>query len=182
MSVDHPFRTALYDGDIRIRLADGWDMPRIFDIWSHPSFISMFPEYEADGCAPDPEWLSQLLRSSVSRGRILAIESNEHGLVGTLVVHYYRSASPTIGWYVDVAHRGEGYATRAAMLAIDHLENLYDEVRVSIAQDNHASRRVAQKLGYPFDIKHDDAIDAACDEFVRSNTDLLDCEAMRPAA
>lgn len=67
MSVDHPFRTALYDGDIRIRLADGWDMPRIFDLWSHPSFISMFPEYEADGCDPDPEWLGQLLRSSVSR-------------------------------------------------------------------------------------------------------------------
>lgn len=58
-------------------------------------------------------------------------------------------AEPEIGWALDPAHRGRGYATEAAMAVRDHAVALLGPgLAVSyIGGDNRASARVAQRLG-----------------------------------
>lgn len=146
MPHEHPFLHDFYDGDLTIRLCGPSDIADVETVWSHPSFMRMFPELDFDGSAPDPTWLRELVETSIRRRRILAIENDDHGLVGTLVVHFYRTATPTLGWYVDPEHRSKGYATRAAWMALERLNLVYEGVRISVAEDNEASLRVLGKL------------------------------------
>lgn len=146
MRREHPFRHALYDEELTIRLCGPSDMPDVEAVWSHPSFMLMFPEYDLDGAAPDPEWLGVLIRRSIGRRRVLAIETNEHGLIGTLVVHLSHRGSPSLGWYVVPEHRSKGYATRAAWMAANQLDFQGKGICVSFAADNIASRRVWEKI------------------------------------
>lgn len=55
-----------------------------------------------------------------------------------------------IGWFIDPAYQGLGYATEAAEAILDYMFNEVgiDEIRTGAAVDNPASWRLMEKLGF----------------------------------
>ena len=55
-----------------------------------------------------------------------------------------------VGWYMDPAHQGKGYATEAAKAMIDYMfkEVQIDKIETCAATDNLASWKIMEKLGF----------------------------------
>jgi RimJ/RimL family protein N-acetyltransferase len=85
--------------------------------------------------------------------RLLICHLADGSVIGD-VVHFSAARYTTareIGWTVtDVALRGQGLATEAAALLVDHLFGNWPVNRLccGMSVHNHASRRVAEKCGF----------------------------------
>ena len=57
-----------------------------------------------------------------------------------------------VGWYIDPAYQGKGYATEAAKAMIDYMftEVEIDEIRTSAATINPASWKIMERLGFTY--------------------------------
>jgi RimJ/RimL family protein N-acetyltransferase len=84
---------------------------------------------------------------------LLVIEDKETGaLVGRSGLHYHRiwPDEPEVGWLIETAWQGRGFATEAGAAcvtwAFDQLG--FDRLVSICTPDNLASRRVMQKLGF----------------------------------
>jgi RimJ/RimL family protein N-acetyltransferase len=78
-----------------------------------------------------------------------------NALVGTVATHQidWTNFKTAIGYWVDSAHQGRGYASEAALLMLEYLftdMNLY-RVSAAAAPQNYASLRVIEKLGFQFE-------------------------------
>ncbi len=75
-----------------------------------------------------------------------------HSAPGPAYLSEITSAGLEIGYSVFVPFRGRGYATHAASALIRwaHAEHGVNEFVASIARDNAASQRVAEKIGFKF--------------------------------
>jgi ribosomal-protein-alanine N-acetyltransferase len=78
-----------------------------------------------------------------------------HALVGTVATHQidWTNFKTAIGYWIDNAHQGRGYASEAALLMLEYLFtdlNLY-RVSAAAAPHNYASLRVIEKLGFQFE-------------------------------
>ena len=101
----------------------------------------------------DPSWAPWLLRSIVRRADQMLIGTvGFHGPPGS---HLLEPESPGVvefGYTVIDGFRSNGYATHAARALMDWGERFGARRFVlSIAPANHASRRVAEKLGFEFE-------------------------------
>ncbi len=96
-----------------------------------------------------PEAEPWLLRALVTReGRQMVGYANFHGPPGINDAAHPTAVS--IGYTVFPAHRGQGYATRAAreLLEWAHRERGVTHVVCGVRPDNTASIRVLEKLGF----------------------------------
>jgi len=59
-------------------------------------------------------------------------------------------AKRDIGYFIDPDHQGQGYATEAARGVLDHFfaASNHDRINLTVHPDNHASRHVAEHLGF----------------------------------
>lgn len=71
------------------------------------------------------------------------------GFVGLHHVRYETPFTPCveIGWRLSAEHWNKGYATEAAVAAMDYGIQRYDEIVSFTAPENKTSQRVMQKLG-----------------------------------
>ncbi len=144
--IDLPAMRALLDNRrddasaaIGAAIPDGWSV-------AHESWLRMrIGQVEKDPC-----WAPWLLRSIVRRG--------DHMLTGTVGFHGPPGSHPLepespgvveFGYTVVDEFRGNGCATDAAR-ALMNWGEIFGAQRfiLSIALENHASRRVAEKLGF----------------------------------
>ncbi len=98
----------------------------------------------------DPSWAPWLLRSIVRRDdQVLIGTVGFHGPPGSHLLEPESAGVVEFGYTVIDGFRGNGYATDAAR-ALMHWGESFGVRRfvLSIALDNHASRRVAEKLGF----------------------------------
>jgi ribosomal-protein-alanine N-acetyltransferase len=97
------------------------------------------------------------LRSEGRAGRALPfIVTYERRLVGQLTVGgvtYGSLRAAHIGYWVDEAVAGRGVIPTGVALAVDHAFRVLALHRIEIAMrpENHASTRVAEKLGFRFE-------------------------------
>lgn len=79
------------------------------------------------------------------------------GFVGLHHVRYQTAFTPCIeiGWRISEQHWEKGYATEAAVAAMDYGIEHYDEIVSFTAPENKASQRVMQKLGMTHDPAED---------------------------
>ncbi|HEV8529203.1 MAG TPA: GNAT family protein [Actinomycetes bacterium] len=97
------------------------------------------------------------LRHDARGGRLLPfVVTYEGRLVGQLTVAHViwgsmRSAS--LGYWIDRGHAGRGIIPTAVALVTDHCFHAVGLHRVEVAMrpENHASRRVVEKLGFRFE-------------------------------
>ena len=108
-----------------------------------------------DGIASDLERM-QLERLEDRRYTCGIFVLDEDQLVGTIsLANVSRGAwqNATIGYFVDAAHNGHGYATEAVVLmtrvAFDQLG--LHRVQAGVMPRNHASNRVMEKAGFRFE-------------------------------
>jgi ribosomal-protein-alanine N-acetyltransferase len=97
----------------------------------------------------------ELLRWSEREGRagrhlslLLCADGRPAGQVSAGPILYGAQSSATIGYWIDHARAGRGYAPRGVALLIDHLfaEVGLHRVEINIRPENEASLRVARKL------------------------------------
>ena len=71
-------------------------------------------------------------------------------VVGGIGIDLSKSAAPELGYWLGVAHWGEGYATEAARAVIDYGFEEFGsaELRAGARVVNPASRRVLEKCGF----------------------------------
>jgi RimJ/RimL family protein N-acetyltransferase len=78
------------------------------------------------------------------------VEERALGPIGSVGV-FHRETGPEleIGWMIDRAHWGRGYASEAARAALDFAVTAWhaDRIIAHIAKDNGASIKVATKIG-----------------------------------
>jgi RimJ/RimL family protein N-acetyltransferase len=96
---------------------------------------------------------------------LMMVEEKETGLVvGRSGVHYHRvwPHEPEVGWLIDVAWQGRGFATEAGAACIGWAFERLECLRVvSICTPaNLASRRVMEKLGFTLVAELPDALPA----------------------
>lgn len=94
------------------------------------------------------------LRDDAAAGNTLPFAIVWNGaLVGQLTIGNLgrEPAEPAyVGYWIDREYAGRGVTTRALALALDHVFGVSDLPRVeaNIQPENHASRRVVEKLGF----------------------------------
>lgn len=80
------------------------------------------------------------------------------GMAGPLMENIDGSKVPGIGYILDNAYWQQGYAVEAARGSVNYLLSLgYKKIVAEIRPENHASRRVAEKLGMQIEgelVKH----------------------------
>lgn len=148
MRDDHPFRDAVREAGIVLRIPAWIDVPALTGMWDHPSLAWMFPD-ACDGSWPDHGLLLQLASGAVTWENVLLVE-NEHGVpVGTVHLNGFHRGEPSLGWYVAPDRRRQCIATRAVEVAtrhlfVDHCETLgaYMDPR------NDGCRGLMKKLGF----------------------------------
>lgn len=141
---------------IRMRDASAWYMLRRRNHdWLTP-WEATAPE-APDAAAFSFAAMVRRLRRDARDGRLLPfIVTYEGRLVGQLTVAHVtwgsmRSAS--LGYWIDRDHAGRGIIPTAVALATDHCFRTVGLHRVEVAMrpENHASRRVVEKLGFRFE-------------------------------
>lgn len=90
-----------------------------------------------------------------------AVEEKASGrLVGRSGLSYHRvwPDDPEVGWLIEVPSQGQGYATEAGEASVRHaFETLgFDRVVSICTEENKASRRVMEKLGFSLHQELDD--------------------------
>lgn len=93
-----------------------------------------------------------LMNKSLTYGIFL---KNQNDYVGTVSTHAidWGNFKTEIGYWVSTPHTNKGYATEAAVLMLEYLfmELKMHRVSASVATDNPASARVAEKLNFSFE-------------------------------
>lgn len=93
-----------------------------------------------------------LLNKSLTYGIFL---KNRNDYIGTVSTHMidWGNFKTEIGYWVSSPYTGKGYATEACVLMLEYLfmELKMHRVAASVAQDNPASLRVAEKLNFSFE-------------------------------
>jgi ribosomal-protein-serine acetyltransferase len=125
--------------------------------------------------APWMPWIHQVVDVSVTRDWIalekerkaeqtggswvLVLDKSIVGVVGILPIDYV-NAKTSVGYWVDAAHQGRGLVTRGLNQLLDYLfnERLLHRVEIHCAEENKASRAVADRLGFTFEGLHRDAM------------------------
>jgi ribosomal-protein-alanine N-acetyltransferase len=101
----------------------------------------------------DPSWAPWLLRSIIRRAdRMLLGTVGFHGPPGSHPLEPESAGVVEFGYTVIDRFRGNGYATQAAGALMDWgIDFGARSFVLSIALDNQASRRVAEKLGFEWE-------------------------------
>ncbi|WP_425407029.1 GNAT family N-acetyltransferase [Hwanghaeella sp.] len=143
----------------RLRLRD-WredpsDVDALLAVLSDPETMKMWPKpFDREGCAG---WIDNVLDSYRTHGfGRFAVELRDTGqLIGDCGL--FPSAIgdwsfTDLGWILHADHHGKGYATEAARAIVDHAFSTLGlpELIAHMAEDHHASRRVAERLGMVF--------------------------------
>lgn len=119
--------------------------------------VALEPPHSADG-VPRPSspeattsWLMEARLGWVeSLAYTFGIHVSGVGLVGVTRLGMTGEASGVLSYWVADPHRGQGYASRAAQrtLAFAWEQLGLRRVNVLAAEDNEASQRLAQRLGF----------------------------------
>lgn len=82
--------------------------------------------------------------------RTFAVREPASGrLVGGCELRLQDDGSGQISWWTHANERRKGYATKAVKLLVEYAESLkIDRLEAHIAEDNHASRKVAENAGF----------------------------------
>jgi RimJ/RimL family protein N-acetyltransferase len=144
---------------LRLRAHTIADFPNCCTLWANPDVA----RYTVGKPSTQEEVWSRILRyaghwSLLEFGYWLVEERETGRFVGEVgLAEYHRgiasqlAALPDLGWVLSPDAHGHGYATEAALAALDWaVEHLhpYEEVSSIIHPDNAASLRVAQKAGF----------------------------------
>jgi RimJ/RimL family protein N-acetyltransferase len=147
--LDLPQMRALHDGRrndaasaLDVVIPDGWSL-------EGESWLAMRIQQVEENSS----WAPWLLRSIVRRSdRMLIGTVGFHGPPGSHVLEFESAGVVEFGYTVIEGFRRHGYATQAARALMDWGAALGARRFVlSIAPENRASRRVAEKLGFEFE-------------------------------
>ncbi|HVQ18613.1 MAG TPA: GNAT family protein [Actinomycetes bacterium] len=140
---------------IRRRDRNAWrDVRRRNAEWLRP-----WEATQPDPSAPSPTFggMVHTLRSEARAGRVLPfIVTYDGRLAGQLTVGgitYGSLRGGHVGYWVDQALAGRGVIPTGVALAADHAFGVLHlhRLEISMRPENHASRRVAEKLGFRFE-------------------------------
>jgi len=84
--------------------------------------------------------------------RVLAPEGTDVGHINFRVgdTQHVCFCAGHVGFEIQEAHRGHGYALRACRAIAPFVASVYHEVTITCDPDNHASRRTIERLGACF--------------------------------
>jgi len=151
--LDQPAMQALFDGRrAETETAIGASIPRGWSLEGESWLKLRIAQVEADR-----SWSPWLLRSIVrSSDRVLIGTIGFHGPPGTHVLESEWEGVVEFGYTIIEGFRGRGYATAAARALMEWgIRAGARRFVLSIAPDNRASRRVAEKLGFRFERQYE---------------------------
>lgn len=123
------------DFDALQELVSDFDIVRMTATWPYPAD----PELTRERCAPfDPE-----------KGMVGLVHC-DGALVGTMGLAKKTDEAPQMGYMFSRSHWGQGFASEMGRALIDHCWETYNWplIRADVFDDNPASARVLEKLGF----------------------------------
>lgn len=143
----------------RLRLcdwrADPSEVDALHAVLSDPETMKLWPKpFDREGCA---EWIEHTRGIYAARGfGRWAVELRETGeVIGDCGLNPSTVGDWSfidLGWILHADHHGRGYAIEAARAIATHAFGALGlrELVAHMAEDHHASRRVAERLGMVF--------------------------------
>ena len=135
-----------------LKITDAPAIQRQFPHWNivkHLSTRIPWP-YPADGAF---QFLSNVVLPKMENGQMLGwaicLINHPNALIGVMTYDFSETKGLRRGFWLAEQYHGHGYMTDAAALMQDHL---FDVLKLPVfyamnATDNHASRRIKEKLG-----------------------------------
>ena len=103
---------------------------------------------EAGARAAFDRWAAQW-RSGGAVRAFAVRDAGSRGLVGGCELRIQSDGSAHVSYWTSAQHRRKGYAARALALLCDYAVSIgISRLEAQIAEDNHASRRVAERAGF----------------------------------
>lgn len=105
---------------------------------------------EATVRAAHQQWAAEW-RSAGDTSTFAIRETVTGHLVGGCQLRLQTDGSGQISWWTHATERRKGYATRAVKLLVEYAESSgIDRLEAHVAEDNHASRKVAESAGFTY--------------------------------
>ena len=145
----------LTDGSITLTPVALDDAPLLMAIDLDPDCVRWFdfPALDVEGAAhrAHAEDVIRRWQDEISAGRCYHFTIRHDGIaIGVTALRCSEPATGSLSYAVIAAHRGHGYATRAARLLVTHA---FERIGCSLVHlrtdvDNVASQRVAERAGF----------------------------------
>lgn len=124
------------------------DAERLFPIARNPASIEDF-QYTAKTVEDVAKWVDESVESKTPAWTIRTGDT----VLGLVEAEVEREAIARVGYFIDVEHQGNGYATEALRAVLDWLftHTPVHRAQADIDGRNVGSRRVLEKTGFQYE-------------------------------
>lgn len=127
------------------------DVPDLLEFVSHPSVARATPEIKptVEGIREYVDLQNSYKPFELDKCFDLAVQRQDGSVIGLLSLVCKNHKQASIGWGLNVAHRGQGFATEAARALITYSFNVLGlhRVHATTSHINTASWAVMERLG-----------------------------------
>lgn len=144
-----PGPTFLHGSRIELRVVEEEDLPYLQALINDPAVWSTLFQNRPLSMDDEREWLDQV-RADDGRLHLLICEDEEpRGIVGLSEIDA-NWGTAEVGYYIDPAHTGNGFATEAVGVLLEYAfdQLRLEKLRADVIASNVASARVLEKNGF----------------------------------